>query len=312
MMTTCSVCGCDMGQKHPTGYSHDCIKSLAAHVTGKFDAVHRRLTSQWEIFKDDQRRLDEQEARLAALESAQHHHAPRRCVNSKHYDGYHSGFDGNCVYAAGEVANPTNAQPAPPGGGEALWECVDCGAKCWNETHVHCHCAGVGVGVGWFHSDGHQTPCEQATPPAPGDATGSDEPAVARWRSLLATYGQFDLTEAGDALATRLDELRRERDTLLLTGNALAVNCDGNAKPHGLVAFIPANGPCAACEQLARADAAEAKVAGLTALVRKIGPRTVTDCAAAIRKDWPLSASLLLAIDAALTTPAQRSEGDES
>jgi outer membrane murein-binding lipoprotein Lpp len=154
----------------------------------------------------------------------------------------------------------------------------------------------------------------QCAPPAPVDATGGDVssgPAdqcfaicerfpngntilcVLKVGHRGAHYGcaSRKADEAEVVLATRLDELRRERDA---------------ARGHntrGLQALADVE------REKARADAAEAKVAGIAGLVRKIGPDTVADCAHIIRKDWPLCAEIL---DAALTTPAQRSEGGKS
>jgi hypothetical protein len=327
-----------------------------ALYTGCIVWMTARLDAQWEIAKDDQRRLDEQAARLATLESAQRPfnfavaRVLMRLMNDRRIEGadfseidlspihfVHEGdaqpaqhvCDHRCDSENGHHSWPP-PQPAPPGGGEAqpIWDCPSCDFACASSPNCddsgvysghHRDCGGMGIENPQFHRFNGCIVVPKLTNPAPGDATGSDEELVARARQQARRERDGAAREITgcsvmaaalfDALATRLDELRRERDTLLLTGNALAVNCDGNAKPHGLVAFIPANGPCAACEQLARADAAEAKVAGIAGLVRKIGPDTVADCAHIIRKDWPLCAEIL---DAALTTPAQRSEGDES
>jgi hypothetical protein len=134
---------------------------------------------------------------------------------------------------------------------------------------------------------------------APGDATGSDEELVARARQQARRERDGAAREITgcsvmaaalfDALATRLDELRREQGVITI-GDGLRVG------RHWVEALQ------------ARADAAEAKVAGIAGLVRKIGPDTVADCAHIIRKDWPLCAEIL---DAALTTPAQRSESND-
>jgi hypothetical protein len=160
-------------------------------------------------------------------------------------------------------------------------------------------------------ADEHESAQLQATPPAPGDATGGDDGLELREfledmadeqrHGKLNTESPLRATAYAKnerllrLAAIRLDELRRERDQY-----------------HSrMVEWREAHRNRTAQRDSAqrRADAAEAKVAGIAGLVRKIGPDTVADCAHIIRKDWPLCAEIL---DAALTTPAQRSEGDES
>jgi hypothetical protein len=317
-MTTCSVCG--GGHAEELCIVHDRVDQVLVRL----DALHDQVGAA-------NRRADAAHAKLAALESAQRpqpaaHVCDRRCDSE---NGHHSW---------------PPPQPAPPGGGEPMKMLVD---REWLRRKIETDPDDAECEAGGLHAPFVTPPapgdapdrCRRCGQPAvglvshredlcahcwterragaPGDATGSDEGLVPlddeRLVERLYTIAQVAPLDHVSSVtvaraATRLDELRRERDTLRLTGNENAVNCDGNAKPHRLVAFIPDSGPCAACEQLARADAAEAKVAGIAGLVRKIGPNTVADCAHIIRKDWPLCAEIL---EAALTTPAQRSESND-
>jgi hypothetical protein len=166
-----------------------------------------------------------------------------------------------------------------------------------------------------------------ATPPAPADATGSDDDdLIARLRMM--GQGKAISMHVADRAATRLDELRRQatgyergwrtlRRCLDLPeepgadgGRDVLDKLDELRREQGVITIgdgLRVGRHWVEALQ-ARAYAAEAKVAGIAGLVRKIGPDTVADCAHIIRKDWPLCAEIL---DAALTTPAQRSESND-
>jgi hypothetical protein len=299
-MMTCSICGSD----HPTAWdSATCIRALVARIdalSSRFDALHDQVSAA-------NRRADDAHAKIAALESAQ------------------------------------RPQPAPPGGGEAqqvIWVDGEFKAVGKPTPPAPADTRLREMDPKTLASPGAFTVLDEAL--APADATGGDDGLELREfledmadeqrHGKLNTESPLRATAYANndrllrLAANRLDELRRERDqyrdTLLARHGgepvALLSELDEARRERDqldrrLSTQISVNSELTAeaGKWAARADAAEAKVAGLTALVRKIGPRTVTDCAAAIRKDWPLSASLLLAIDAALTTPAQRSESND-
>jgi hypothetical protein len=150
--------------------------------------------------------------------------------------GFEHAYVGNCARELGKrlaaLESAQRPQPAPPGGGEP--KCDDCGIGLnQGESSVFTVCTSC-----WVRTYGYGT---QATPPAPGDTPPplqSNERITRDYIHELQAYGgiplapgdatggdeelanDLHLSAAGNGVyselmrraATRLDELRRERD----------------------------------------------------------------------------------------------------